>query len=434
MQELPDRPVRDREARLPEVLARDRDEPVVEEERDEIVRLAQLPRLEGASQRRRRAEPRDHVLEAVVVAVHLPPLRDHVPDLHVVRPQVLVHELRLRMAVLQEVLHVVEDERRVRDRGDLATVRARLRREAVAVVPPAHRLEDRPLVEGEARVRPVVREHLPEVGVREARERRERGVHGDVRRDVEPARHVVHRDGRHARHEEPRHRRVRPRRRELELVEELLEEPVAVAEGLVALPRLGEDRVREVVVLVDDHVEPHARAREPRRERAELLVARARREDRLGRARRKPRGLALGEDVEPLRAVEVEARLHAVGLLLDAREVEVQDEVLPALVLRGAADVEPAEELVEPVRVVDVVVALEDRAEEGLPEAPRPQEEPVARLLQLADEGRAVHEVAVLRADPREVRHAVHDLLHLLHAADYTTPSPAAANTARCAR
>ena len=252
--------------------------------------------------------------------------------------------------------------------------------------------------------------------MREPGERRERGVHGDVRRDVEPARHVVHRDGRHPRHEEPRHRRVRPRRRELELVEELLEEPVAVAEGLVALPRLGEDRVREVVVLVDDHVELRVRALEHRRERAELRVARPRREDRLRRARRQPRGVVAGELVQPKRAVLVEAVLHAVGLLLDAREVEVEDEVLPALVRRVAADVEPAEELVEPVRVVDVVVALEDRAEERLPEAPRPQEERVARPLQLADEGRAVHEVAVLRADEREVRHAVHDLLHLLHA------------------
>ena len=127
------------------------------------------------------------------------------------------------------------------------------------------------------------------------------------------------------------------------------------------------------------------------------------------------------EFVYPERGVEVEAVLHAVDLLLDAREVEVEDEVLAALVRRVAADVEPAEELLEPVRVVDVVVALEDRAEERLAEAPRTQEERVARPLQLPDEGRAVNEVAVLRADEREVRHAVHDLLNLLHAADYST-------------
>ena len=72
--------------------------------------------------------------------------------------------------------------------------------------------------------------------------------------------------------------------------------------------------------------------------------------------------------------------------------------------------------LVEPVRVVDVVIALQDRDQERLAEAPRTKEDRVARLLQLADEIRPVDKIGVLRAHPREVRHPVHDLLESRHA------------------
>ena len=67
----------------------------------------------------------------------------------------------------------------------------------------------------------------------EAGEVRELRIERDVRPDVEAARHVVHRDRRHARYEQAGDRRLRAGRRGLEAGEEVLEETVAVAEFIV---------------------------------------------------------------------------------------------------------------------------------------------------------------------------------------------------------
>ena len=122
-----------------------------------------------------------------------------------------------------------------------------------------------------------------------------------------------------------------------------------------------------------------------------------------------------GELVDPTAAVIVEAFLNAVKSFVNAAEIQAKRKVLAALVSWILRDLEPAEQLVEAVRVVDVVIALQDGDQKRLAKAPRTKEYRVTRLLQLADEVRAVNEIGVPRAHQREVRHPVHDLLQFMH-------------------
>ena len=193
-----------------------------------------------------------------------------------------------------------------------------------------------------------------------------------------------------------------------------------MAKPLVGVARLGEDRVREVVVLIDADVELVTGPLEVGRQNVHLRMACRGGQHRLGHALRHDVSMVTGELVEPHTTVLVEARLHAVMLLLDAGEVEVDEKVLAVLGRRVAADVQPAEELVELRGVVDVVVRLQDGAPERLAEPPRTEKHRVAGLLQLADEPRAVYEIGVLPAHPRKVGNAVHDLLQAVHTAYYS--------------
>ena len=104
---------------------------------------------------------------------------------------------------------------------------------------------------------------------------------------------------------------------------------------------------------------------------------------------------------------------------LHGREVEGQHKERVPERRRVASDVGHAEQLVEAVLEVDVVVVREHGADNRLAEALRPQEHGRRHILQLSDVGRIVHEKAF--ADQRgPVDHAVRDSALFLHAAQYS--------------
>ena len=253
-----------------------------------------------------------------------------------------------------------------------------------------------------------VLEEAPRLGRREADHRVEPLLLRDVRRDVEAAREVVHRHGRDARHEDAV-------ARALELLEPAPVEARAVRDLLVGdLPRRRDDLVREVVVLVDDHIDAEAEQARGRHDGRELL----------GRARTMPDRLDVGHVADKrlmLRDERIQLLIHVRAELVrprfpradvHLREIERENEVPARVCRRIPPDVEPAEEPVEVPLLRDVVVAAQRLAEERLPEPARPHEEEEVRArLQPADERRLVDVVEVLQADALEVLHAVGYLL-----------------------
>ena len=202
-----------------------------------------------------------------------------------------------------------------------------------------------------------------------ARQVRKLWVERDVRADVEAARHVVHRDGRDARDEQARDGRLGAGRRRLEFREEVLEEAVAVAQFVVRVQTaFGEDRVREVVVLVDDDVKLQAGVLQPGRDRVQLVASGLRCQNAVSKTVRQQFAIVPHEGVAAEAGVSVEVRLHPCDVFRHRGKVEAEHEVLAALVRRVLPDVRAGKELVEPVGVPHVVVRLEDRREERLAE------------------------------------------------------------------
>ena len=89
------------------------------------------------------------------------------------------------------------------------------------------------LVRVEAALCGVVVRDGAEVVVAETREVCKLRVQRDVRSDVEPARHVIHRHGRNARDDQARDGRLGIRRRRLQVGEKPLEETSPVAEFVI---------------------------------------------------------------------------------------------------------------------------------------------------------------------------------------------------------
>ena len=226
--------------------------------------------------------------------------------------------------------------------------------------------------------------------------------------DVEAAGDVVQGDGRDAGDEQALQPAAPRLGAGLEGGEEVAVEAAAVREALVRrLAVVGQHRVGEVVVLVDERVERNAVAAGVREQLVELSVD--------GRGRADAPNRRLGEQVriplqrvaEPELAVLLEVVLQTLEGGLERREVEAQDHVA-VTVLRGLpADVGAAEHGVELVGPGAVVVVLQHRHPAGLAEAARPDQDGVIHLLQRVQKPRLVHVEPALHADAPEVGQAV---------------------------
>ena len=142
--------------------------------------------------------------------------------------------------------------------------------------------------------------------------------------------------------------------------EKLLEKAISVAKRIISgLAALRQNRVREVVVLVNEHVELHALVHQSLGDARELRDAAGRSDYLLGHPVRQPVAVRLRKGVDAERGVVVEAGLRLSGVLADGRKVEVQHEVPAALVSRVRTDVGAGEELLETVGKLYVVVGAE---------------------------------------------------------------------------
>ena len=108
-------------------------------------------------------------------------------------------------------------------------------------------------------------------------------------------------------------------------------------------------------------------------------------------------------------AVDLEAFAQRLGIVVERREVEAQDDVAVPLLGRVRADVRACEHLLELVRPVPPVVVLEQRHPAGLPEPPRPDEDDVALFLQRPQEAGLVDVEPAVRTDAPEARLPVGD-------------------------
>ena len=256
----------DAERHLAELLARNRRDAEPVEERGEVFLFGYLASLERLHEPLGELSSCKQVLKHVEIAVQTPVCRNEMADLRVVGAQILVDKFARKLLRAPKVT-----EERKHDRG-VCHRRSGCAAEAVVVVPPDRRLVG--LLRVEAAMCGVVVRYGLEIVVAESRQVRKLRVKRDVRSDVESARHVVHRHGGDARDEEARHGRLCSGRHVLQVREELFEESVSVAERVVcALTAFRKDRVGEVVVLVDHHVELHALVHQPLRDDRQLRDA-----------------------------------------------------------------------------------------------------------------------------------------------------------------
>ena len=95
-------------------------------------------------------------------------------------------------------------------------------------------------------------------------------------------------------------------------------------------------------------------------------------------------------------------------LSVDNRKIELDDKILIVLRCRMLSDIEVAIQMLEFVRLVDVVVMLEHRECEALAESARAYvEKELVGSFYFFDVGCLVHIIAVIVDDCLEVHHAV---------------------------
>ena len=294
------------------------------------------------------------------------------------------------------VLHVVEHHVGVVDDA------LRLFREPVAVVPLAHGAARRFDVLVEHAQVPVRLQHAPHLVLGETEHLVELGPEAQVGADVEAARDVVHGHRRDTRDEQPLHAAVL--RARLERREEAAVEAAAVGERVVRLrSNASEDRVGEVVVLVDQDVERNPLPPGVQEQLVELAVDGGRGLDAVERRIGEEVGIVLYGVPDVPAAVLVELPFQFGRVVAEGGEVEPHHHVAAAVRGRLPADVQAAEHPLEVVRLVAVVVALQHRQPAGLAEAPRADEEDEALLLQRVQEARLVDVQAAFQADALEV-------------------------------
>ena len=177
-------------------------------------------------------------------------------ELVVVRPDIAVNHCLGRHLLLQ--VAVEEIKRHVGVEHVLVQLAGR---ETVIVIPRTHHLYQ-PLhgdVGRQGTPILVVSQHLPHFFRAESDDAIEQRAHADVRSDVEPAGHVVHRDGAYTRDKQAVHGRISVGSGSFHHVEEAANEAVAVRGAtIVVLFARGEDGVGKVVVLVNHQVNARA--------------------------------------------------------------------------------------------------------------------------------------------------------------------------------
>ena len=282
--------------------------------------------------------------------------------------------------------------------------------EAVAIVPLAHHVEGCLFVQGEHASLPVGLQQAPHFRFSEAEQSIELRRKADVGADVEAAGHVVQRDGRDAGDEQPFQAAAAASRAALQGSEEVAVEAAAVGQFVVGLGAVvGQYGVGEVVVFVDEHIEPHAASTRFTEQRVELAGCGWMVQDADDDVCWEEVWMAIQGFLDLLAAVALELPLQRLRRVLYHREIEAQRYEAVSVCGGFAADVRATEHLLELAGPLAVVVVLQQREPAGLAEAPGADEEDEAFVLQRAEEVRLVDVQAVFQAHGAEVRPAVGD-------------------------
>ena len=363
----------------------DAQQPEVVQQRQEVLGFDEFLQRKAEADVGLGAPRAGDVAQQVEVAVQpgadLPARHQQVPQLAVVDAHVDVDQVVGRRLIGHAVLQVVEHH------VGVVEVAPRVFGEAVAVVPLVHHLQRRIDVLVERAAVPVQRQQAPHLLLGEAEQVVEPGAEADVRSDVEAARHVVHRDGRDPGDEQPLEAAAALAGPRLQGGEEVAVEAAAVRERLVRLAAVvGQHRVGEVVVLVDEAVHRDVVVAGIGEQLAETAVDRGRGEDAADRRLGEQVGVALERAADHHAAVALEALAQGLQGVVEGREVEPQDDVPRAVLRRFPADVGAVEDGAPLVGAAAVVVVLEHRHPEALAQAPGPDEEDVALVLEPAEE------------------------------------------------
>ena len=250
---------------------------------------------------------------------------------------------------------------------------------------------------------------MPHFRLGEAEHGVEFGPQADVGTDVEPAGHVVQRDGGYAGDEQTLQTAAFACAR-LQRREEVAVEAAAVRERVVRLGAAGgEDGVGEVVVFVDEDQERDVPVAGVGEQFAEFAVDGRVREDVLDRLLAEqvpipPQGVPQHDF-----AIALEAFPQGFQGVVEFREVEAQDDVAVTVSGRPVPDVRAAEDGLELVASLATVVVLHQRHPAGFAEASGPDEKSVGLVLQCTQKAGLVDVEPAAQADAPEVRLAVGD-------------------------
>ena len=192
--------------------------------------------------------------------------------------------------------------------------------------------------------------------------------------------------------------------------EEIPVEAASVREPFVGRAAVAREyRVREVVVLVDQHVQPDVVVDGVVEEFVELGVDGVGCQDVSCRLLGEQVRMATERRSDAECAVLLEVVLEGLRGIVEGREIEAQSDVPVTLVGRVRADVRAGEHLLELVPPVAIVVVLQERHPARLAETPGPDEKRVALLFKRAQEARLVHVEPAIDADAPEARLPVRD-------------------------
>ena len=172
---------------------------------------------------------------------------------------------------------------------------------------------------------------------------------------------------------------------------------------------MNQDGVGEVVVFVDQDVQRDVVLVGVLEQPVELPVDAGCGEDALHRRIGKEVGVALHSPLKLREAILLKAFLQSLQLVVEGGEIEAQDDVAVAVRRGPPPDVGAAEDGLELLGLLAVVVAFQCRKPEAFAEAPGTNQEDVAFPLQIADEAGLIDIQAPLLADALEVGEAVGD-------------------------
>ena len=255
---LPDHLVGYHEARLVKIDPVQRQHPEIVQQAQEVVRIRhRLGREAGLERAGDPAVLDDRLQDGGIMGEFLVTPNEH-PDLRVVRADVVIDHIIGDFASMTHILvHKIEDHIRVEQFG----IGGASGREAVVVVPGPHDFNEFICRMMEFRLGGIVFQHLPHLRFRETDHPIEPFIRGIVGPDVEAGGQVIHRDGAHPRDVHPPDSRGRS---VLDRIIERAERPVPMCLRLVVVHsrRVRQDRIREVVVLVDEKVHLPAGFRE----------------------------------------------------------------------------------------------------------------------------------------------------------------------------